>query len=779
MSPGGPAPSSFDGNGGPADTSPVGGPALRPENCGSVPCRRLRECCVETIEPSIETSGQRAEDERWLAQVCARRSPAAADIIHRAWLMARQAHAGQTRANGERYLGHPMEVAQILNSLNLDEETIAAAILHDVVEDTGLTIEDVRAGFGETVARLVDGVTKMDLIREYHKQGLDVEKGREQSRLEGLRKLLLAMVEDLRVVLIKLADRMHNMRTLKYLPEDKRRRIARETLDIYAPLANRLGIWQIKWELEDLSFRYLEPERYQEIARRLDERRADRERYITDAVNRLRSALTREGVEAEVSGRPKHIYSIWRKMQRKRLDFNEIFDVRAIRVLTRSIKDCYAALGVVHGLWPHIPKEFDDYITNPKGNDYQSLHTAVAGPGGRTLEVQIRTVEMHQHAELGVAAHWRYKEGGRQDPQFMNRVAWLRQLLEIRDEPGDAGDFLERFKTEVFIDRVYALTPRGNVIDLPRGATPLDFAYAVHSEVGHRCRGAKVNGAIVPLTYELKNGDQVEILTTRHGTPSRDWLNQNLGYLKTSRARGRVRQWFKQQDYDKNVAAGRDQLERELRRLGVSDVKLDKLAQRLRFAKVEELFLGLGRGELGPVQIAGAVQEELLPPPLPAVPRPRRTKPAGAGDDVIIEGVGNLLTHMAGCCKPAPPDAITGFITQGRGVTIHREDCPNVLRLAARDRSRVIDVSWGTSTDNTYPVDVQIEAYDRQGLLRDISLLLANEKVNVIGVNTGTDKETHIAHMQLTVEVPDVGKLSRVLARLGHLSNVIDVHRRK
>jgi GTP pyrophosphokinase len=700
----------------------------------------------------------------------ARRTPAQADLIARAWAEGCGALDPAGREDG-------LGAARALLGLNLDHESIAAALLHPAVTAGALDPDQVRARFGDTVARLIEGASRMDAIREYRARAPEAERGAELARLEGLRKLLLAMAEDLRVILIRLAEQLVLLRGLRRGPEEACQSVARETLDIYAPLANRLGIWQVKWELEDLSFRFLEPARYQEIARRLDERRADRERYIGEVVDRIRAALEAEGIVAEVSGRPKHIFSIWRKMQAKGLDFHQLFDVRAVRVLVDSVKDCYAALGIVHGLWPHIPKEFDDYIANPKGNHYQSLHTAVVGPGGRPLEIQIRTHAMHRHAELGVAAHWQYKEGGRLDPAFADKVAWVRQLLEPGAEAAGAADFLERFRTEVFHDRVYVLTPKGQVIDLPRGATPLDFAYAVHSDVGHRCRGAKVGGAIVPLTYELRNGDQVEVLTTRHGGPSRDWLNQGLGFLKTSRARAKVRQWFKQQDYDKCVAAGRDQLEREFRRLGVAEVNLEKLAQRLKLGKVEDLCAAMGRGEVGPAQLAGALQEEVLPRTPTVERRPKSVRPAGAGD-VTIEGVGNLMTHLARCCRPVPPDPITGYITHGRGVSIHRQDCPNALRLAAQDVSRVIEVSWGSGSVSTYPVDIQVEAYDRQGLLRDISQVLANEKLNVTSVNTYTDRDTSLAHMRLTIEVPDAARLARVLARIGQLSNVVEARRR-
>ncbi|MFQ5488371.1 MAG: RelA/SpoT family protein, partial [Gammaproteobacteria bacterium] len=507
------------------------------------------------------TSKDALDLRQWLDSIAQQRSAGEMEVIRRACELAQQAHAGQYRASGEPYVQHALAVANILAELQLDNETIAAAILHDVVEDTHYTLDDIRREFGEGIASLVEGVTKMKLIQAF--QTLPETDKKERLQSENLRKMLLAMAEDIRVVLIKLADRTHNMRTLGALPEDKRQRIARETLDIYAPLANRLGIWQIKWELEDLSLRYLNPPLYKRIARMLDERRIDRERYIQNFIQVLQRELQKAGIKAEISGRPKHIYSIWRKMERKNLDYHQIYDVRGVRILVGSISDCYTALGVVHSLWQYIAGEFDDYIATPKENDYQSIHTAVIGPQGKTVEVQIRTHEMHQRNELGVAAHWRYKEGSGGDDDFDRKIAWLRQLLEWKDDIADAGDFVDQFKSEVFQDRIYVFTPRGNVVDLSAGSTPLDFAYHIHTEVGHRCRGAKVNGRMVPLTYALQNGEQVEILTVKNASPSRDWLNPHLGYLKTSRARSKVLTWFKHQDREKNIQEGRAMLERE------------------------------------------------------------------------------------------------------------------------------------------------------------------------------------------------------------------------
>ena len=520
------------------------------------------------VESKIQSSAEGVtEYGPWLEHLSGGRNEEEMSLICRAISLAKQAHSNQTRASGEPYLTHAIAVSEIVSGLRLDAESLAAAILHDVVEDTDVTLEDVAEVCGSEVAHLVDGVTKMRVIGEY-KQDVDSAR-KEKVKAESLRKLLLAMAEDVRVVLIKLADRLHNMRTLKHLSEEKQRRIARETMDIYAPLANRLGIWQIKWELEDLAFRYLDPITYKQVAHFIDERRIDRQKYIDKVIAILEKELGSTGVRADIRGRAKHIYSIWKKMKRKGLTFHDLYDVRAVRVLVDSVADCYHVLGIVHSLWPHIPKEFDDYIATPKENLYQSIHTAVVGPEGKTLEVQIRTYDMDKHAELGVAAHWRYKEGGKQDKDFEEKIAWLRQLLEWKDEEADAGDFIDRFKSEVFQDRVYVLTPEGEVVDLAQGATPLDFAYHIHTEVGNRCRGAKVDGRIVPLIYELKSGEQVEILTTKHGSPSRDWLNPHLGYLKTSRARSKVRHWFSQQDQQQNLSDGRSILDKELHRLGV------------------------------------------------------------------------------------------------------------------------------------------------------------------------------------------------------------------
>ncbi|MHB8534425.1 MAG: GTP diphosphokinase [Sulfuricaulis sp.] len=732
-----------------------------------------------TRPTSISTAGDANETdaiEHWLDAVTPGRPAGEREILRRAVLTATRAHAGQRRLTGEPYVQHSMAVAKILAELGLDHETLAAAILHDVVEDTAVSLDDLKREFGPRIAALVDGVTKMKVIQEFQSQP---EGSRhEHAQAESLRKMLLAMAEDVRVVLIKLADRLHNMRTLEVLPEDRQMRIARETMDIFAPLANRLGIWQMKWELEDLAFRYLEPAGYQQIASFLSERRVDREAYIERFVETLSRELDKSGTAAAVTGRPKHIYSIWRKMQNKGRDFERIFDVRAVRVLVNDIRDCYAALGVVHSLWQHIPGEFDDYIATPKENNYRSIHTAVIGPEGKTVEVQIRTHDMHDQSELGVAAHWRYKEGARVDKRHDAKIAWLRSLLEWKDEIAEAADFVDRFKSEVFSERVYVFTPKGKIVDLPAGATPLDFAYDIHTDVGHRCRGAKVNGQMVPLTHALRTGDRVEAITVKQGGPSRDWLSPHLGYLHTSRARTRVSHWFREQNPETSVAEGRAVLEREFRRLGIGDMNYEKLANRFQFHRVDDFLAAAGRGEIKSAQIMTAAQEfaglafkEARPAVVSRVPSPRQ--PAG----VTIQGVGNLLARMAKCCHPVPGDPIVGFITRGQGVTVHRQSCSNALRHHDEHDERLIEVSWGADSGRAYPVDVEIMAYDRAGLLRDVTSLLANEKIHVLGMNTQTDKQ-RVAHMTFTLDIANIEILSRVLALLDQIPNVIEVRRR-
>ena len=672
--------------------------------------------------------------------------------------------------------GPLLEVARILHDLQVDNDTLVAGILHHARALDEDRIDNIKRNFGSVIAGLVSGVHRMDIMPVAEKK---LQPG-QSSQIDGenLRKMLLAMVEDVRVVLIKLADRLQQLRHLKNSPPELQQRIAAQTQEIFAPLANRLGIWQLKWQLEDLSLRYLQPEAYHRIAKSLDERRVDRERYLEQFMSDLQGELGKAGVHAEVTGRVKHIYSIYRKMMRKNIDINQIFDVRAVRILVDTIPECYAALGIAHSLWPYVREEFDDYITSPKNNNYQSIHTAVHGPDGKLVEIQIRTQAMHDRCELGVAAHWRYKEGVGHDEGFDRKIAWLRQLLEWKDEAADGSDFVAEFKSQVFEDRVYVFTPAGKIVDLPSGATSLDFAYTIHTEIGHRCRGAKVNGAIVPLTSALKTGDKVEILTVKVGQPSRDWINPHLGYIKSHRARSKVQQWFRSQEHDQNAADGRIMLEKELTRLGLKDVNIDKLTQQLKFNKTSDMMAALGRGEVKTTHIANALHDYLSPQEKkePEI-KLRQTPVEKSKSDIQVQGVGNLMTQMANCCKPLPGDDIVGFITQGRGVSIHRRDCPNILHALNNDDQHLIEVNWGGPEQDVYRVDIQIIAYDRKGLLHDITALLSNEKINVTAVNTKSDSSTHEAKMRLSLEIENLARLSKLLARINELPNVHQARR--
>lgn len=622
-------------------------------------------------------------------------------MLQRAIALAAPFYANRTEVTGAPLLHHALETATILAAMKMDAATLAAAILHAVPDCLDNWTEPVKAACGSGVVQLVEGLSRMEHIRQFSElpEVKRKDKGRDRvQQIESLRKMLLAMVEDIRVVLIKLAERTQTMRTLANAAPEIREQIARETQGIFAPLANRLGVWQMKWELEDLSLRFLEPDLYKKVAKLLDERRVDREQYIAEVLALLKRELKQAGIRAEVAGRPKHIYSIINKMRRKQIDFEQLYDVRAVRILVDEVKDCYAVLGLVHHLWQPIPGEFDDYIAHPKSNDYRSLHTAVIGPRGLAIEVQIRTHEMHQHSELGVAAHWRYKEGGKSNAQFDEQIAWLRQILEWKDELSEGGDLLEQFHNSLFQDQVYVLTPQGRVIDLPRGATPVDFAYHVHTDLGHRTRGAKVDGNIVPLNYKLQNGQRVEIMTAKQGAPSRDWLMPALGYMQSSRARAKVRHWFRQQALESDLAQGRAVLDRELQRLGATAINQEKLAQKLQLENLDDLLAALGRGEIGPRQVDQAIHEELGsrgPSPQPAVQQPARSVGVIPDSVVVnIEGVGNLLVRTAKCCGPVPPEAVVGYVTRERGVTLHRRDCPVMQRLPEQRCDRLLQVSW-------------------------------------------------------------------------------------
>jgi GTP pyrophosphokinase len=712
------------------------------------------------------------------------------ELVQRAYRVAEEAHRGQKRNSGEPYINHCLAVAQILAELRVPPEVLAAGLLHDTVEDTTVTLEDIRRDFGDVVASLVDGVTKLTNLPRVSRDDQHAEKAnkgngsdaegnslrlgsrRPDLASETLRKTFLAMGDDVRVVLIKLADRLHNMRTLGHMPEAKRKRIAQQTLDIFAPLANRLGIWQIKWELEDLAFRYVNPTKYKEIAEQLAERRPDREAQIQSIVESLKQLFEEHSIQVEISGRPKHIYSIYKKMQEKGKAFELVRDVRAVRLIVPDVAACYTTLGLIHTNWRPIPGEFDDYIAAPKDNFYQSLHTAVIWDDGKPLEVQIRTPEMHQNAEYGIAAHWRYKEGTKRDKSYEQRINWLRNMMEWRSDVDDATEFVESMRSDVFRDRVYVFTPRGDIIDMPAGSTPIDFAYHVHTDIGHRCRGARVNGKLVPLYHELKTGDQVEILTAKRGGPSRDWLNSNLGLVKTQRAKSKIRLWFKKEDYQQNLSQGRLLLERELQRLGIAEVNFEKMARDLGFKTPDEMFVDLGTGDLSVGKVIKEIAEteenaNLLTSNAPATE-------VEATDAVNIVGLKGLLTSMGKCCHPAPGDQIVGYITRGRGATIHRQDCPNILRLSLKDRERLVRVDWGTQA-RTYPVSIRIKAYDRQGLMGDISNLLDSEGVNIADVKVNVNRS--LAELRLVVEVQDISQLSKILTKLENVPNVMEAHR--
>jgi len=727
----------------------------------------------------IFNDGDTFELGAWLEQITKGRPAMEQQAITQACTLATKIYQSQRRISGELYLIHLLTVADILADLGMDTDVLVAAILHEIIETHLISLGEIENRFGPVVARLVDGVIRMEFIDNFSHH---FSKNQDDStQRENLRRMLLAMVEDVRVVLIKLADRLHNMRTLSCLPIDKQQQVARETLDIFAPLANRLGIWQIKWELEDLSLRYIEPKVYQYMAHLLDERRIDRENYIHKIVDIIKEELKREGVLAEVSGRPKHIYSIWHKMKRKNLNFDQIFDVRALRVLVNTVKECYMVLGIVHNKWHPLPGEFDDYIAKPKNNNYQSLHTAVIGPEQKIFEVQIRTHAMHHHAELGVAAHWRYKEeDNKPGNNFEKKIAWLRQLPKWKEEEADSNDFINRFKSEISEDRIYVFSPHGKIIDLPLGATPLDFAYYIHTELGHRCRGVKVNNRIVPLTYTLKNGDQVEVLTSKEEKPSRDWLNPQLGYLKTSRARAKVRQWLRKQDTQQHLKDGRALLERELRRLNIRDFNLDQLAQHLHFITLDDFLLALGRGDITLAQVTHACNEQFFFHKKPVISLPIKTDAINR-DNIYIEGVGGLLTHTAACCKPVPYDSIVGYVTKGRGVVVHRRDCSNALRWQDEGNERLIEVAWTQAKETpsvSYPVDIQVRAHDRRGLLRDVGSIIAEEEVNIVATQTLTDKFDNSVSMTLSLEINNLEQLSRVLAKIDGLANVIEVSRK-
>ncbi|MFQ6005969.1 MAG: RelA/SpoT family protein [Woeseia sp.] len=666
------------------------------------------------------------------------------------------------------------EIADVVARLGLSPSVIAAVHAYPLVRDGLLTDKALEASDIGELAGIVHGLVQLgsfNLPANWQPgEALAVQQS------EALRKMLLAVVSDVRLVLVRIAEQLYRLRCAKNAPVNEKQALAIETREIYAPLANRLGVWQLKWELEDFAFRYLEPDTYRKIAKTLNETRRERESFIDDVKSKLEIELAKTGIDAEVSGRPKHIFSIWRKMQHKGSALEHIFDVRAVRLLVNDVSECYAVLGIVHNLWAYLPGEFDDYIANPKENNYRSLHTAVIGPESRTVEVQIRTYDMHRQAEFGVAAHWRYKEGRPPAATFDEKIRFLRHILEPTDQD---GDLLDQIRDDVFEDRVYAISPKGDVVEMPAGATPLDFAYHVHTQVGHRCRGAKVNGRIVPLTYKVHNGDKIEIITASQPQPSRDWINPQLGYLAATRSRTKVRSWFRRQDKDQNRRQGREILDRELARLNVRDVPANDIARQLKFNDSDALSVALGAGDITSASIATALQNLRRDGSgrIPRKPRQRKQRRTQRGQ-TPISGVGDLLSAFAKCCRPVPPEHIVGYITQGRGVSIHRQDCGNFLSLHARHPERVIEVDWDASEHTTYPVELALFAYDRRGLLRDISSVLADENINVVDLQTKSDKSNMQAVMELSVEVPGLPTLSRVISRLEQVPNVTSVRRR-
>ncbi|NLV73804.1 MAG: bifunctional (p)ppGpp synthetase/guanosine-3',5'-bis(diphosphate) 3'-pyrophosphohydrolase [Chloroflexi bacterium] len=713
---------------------------------------------------TVTTSTDRQE---FLTQV-ADLYPESVELVERVLDYADTAHAAQVRSSGEPYILHPIEVAKILADLHMDVPTIIAGLLHDTIEDTAVTLDDLKLEFGPVVAKLVDGVSKLQHVRA--KSGSEGRALSEQ-QAENMRKMFLAMVDDIRVIIIKLADRLHNMRTLQYLSEERQQRIARETLEIFAPLASRLGIWQLKWQLEDLAFRYLDTETYHRIAQLVAERRGERAAYLEQVIEQLRQRLAAEGITAHITGRPKHLYSIYAKMEEKNRDFDQIYDVRGVRIIVDSIPTCYHVLGIVHSMWRPIPGEIDDYIASPKNNFYQSLHTAVVAYQGKPLEVQIRTQEMHQVAEYGIAAHWRYKEGWlRKDEALDSKIEWLRTSTDWRDEVDDASQFVAGMRTDVFAERVFVFTPKGDIVDLPQGATPVDFAYTIHSEIGHRCRGAKVDGRLVALDYQLHSGEQVDILTAKQGGPSRDWLNPHLNYVATQKARQKIRQWFRHEQRDENIAEGRAILDRELRRLGFDHESYEDIGNLFRFSRVEDFMAEVGFGSITPAQIAAKIDES-------AGDKSDALKikaiPESPVSEVTVAGVGDLYTRMGNCCNPVPGDLIVGYITRGKGITVHRGDCPNIINM--RDTERLIPLSWG-KTAQAYPVMVRIEAFDRSGLLRDITSVMADLGINMSSASVVTNAD-HTATIIATVGIRSVTQLSELFTKLLNVRDVIEARR--
>ncbi|MBS1210039.1 MAG: pyrophosphokinase [Proteobacteria bacterium] len=706
--------------------------------------------------------------------------PAAREVLARAVEWARACYGERQLSSGEGVWEHALGMALIAVSLRLDLDARVAALLFAVHEFDAKAQERIEEDFGPLTGKLAEGLRRLNRLQITSRTETGTPADL-RAQTEVLRKMVLALAEDIRVVLLRLASRVQTLRHFTLHKECTNLDIARESMDLYAPLANRLGVWQLKWELEDLAFRFLEPETYKKIAKQLDERRVEREAFIAASIERLKHDVAAIGVKAEVYGRPKHIFSIWNKMRKKNVDFDQVYDVRALRVLVDKEQDCYAVLGLVHELWEPIEQEFDDYIRKPKGNNYQSLHTAVRTADGRAMEVQIRTNDMHRHAEMGVAAHWRYKEGAKDGgSDYDEKISLLRQLLSWRDEVTDGAVWEEHTKAAALDDTVYVVTPQGRVIDLAAGATPIDFAYRLHTDIGHRCRGARVDGQMVPLDTPLKSGQKVEIVVAKQGGPSRDWLNPQLGYLVTSNARAKVRRWFVQQDEDETMVQGRAIVTKELQRGGMTQANQDDLASRLGFKDPQSFYLAVGRGDISGRQIHNAVLPE-APPVVEPELIIRESKKPSSEDKVLVVGVGRLLTQLARCCKPVPPDPIQGFVTRGRGVSIHRTDCSSFQNIARHHPERIVAATWGSSSAATkahadvYPVDISLEAHDRPGLLRDVSDVFTRDKINVIGVNTVS--KSGRAFMRFTIEVSGTEPVQRVIQQIGEVKGVVSASR--
>ncbi|WP_448211964.1 GTP diphosphokinase [Colwellia sp. MEBiC06753] len=714
--------------------------------------------------------------EHWLTSL--ELTKAKADALQGLWQQVQQKFDDEPTT-----LTKSLEMVEILAELNLDKDSLCAAVLVPLIENKSLALADIKESFGAKIYMLCKGVDQMKAIKTLQQKQTNKVAA---NQVDNIRKMLLAMVEDVRAVVIKLAERLCYLRQVKNADEEVRVIAAKETENIYAPLANRLGIGQLKWELEDIAFRYLHPNTYMKIAKLLDEKRLDREQYMVNFVATLQQQLEQMQVKATVYGRPKHIYSIWKKMQKKSLDFDQLFDVRAVRIIAEQLQDCYAALGVVHTNWKHLPNEFDDYVATPKANGYQSIHTVVLGPEGKSVEIQIRTEQMHQDAELGVAAHWRYKEGSASGKTsgFDEKIEWLRKILRWQEDVSESGEVIEELRSQVFEDRIYAFTPNGDVIDLPAGATPLDFAYYIHSNVGHCCIGAKVFGRIVPFTYELQTGDQVEILTSKKPNPSRDWLNPSLGYIHSARARAKVQHFFKVLDRDKHIEQGKALLDAELTKAQLESIDVDAAAQKFNVASLDDLYAAIGSGNARLQQVVNFITQRLEKEQAPADIDPQSivNKQASqhktqANDGVTVLGVGNLMTHMAKCCQPVPGDEILGFITHGRGISVHRADCEQLALSLEQQPEREIDVQWGEDQKKSYQATIQVTASDRNGLLRDISTIISNERVSIVGMASHSDKFKQTMRMSFTLEIANSDMLTRILTKLRQLDDVIDVKR--